>query len=211
MQLTLLVMTNRGTAYIVYTSTPEAETAIAHMHEGQLDGAIISVSIVLPRRRFSRSPPPSRRGAPIYDRFDARGPPPGSHRRGPPPPSAARRDRGEYRSPPPHRRGSPPRRHRDSPPRGYGGRPGPRDRDLDTYRPRSYSRSRSPRTRSRSFSSRSRSRSPPRRSQAYRRRDSPLAPRGIGGRKRRSPSYSSFSSYSGGSRSRSRARQGRRR
>ncbi|MCJ1251776.1 hypothetical protein MMC30_009014 [Trapelia coarctata] len=41
-------MTNRGTAYILYDSTPHAESAIAHMHEAQLDGAVISVSIVLP-------------------------------------------------------------------------------------------------------------------------------------------------------------------
>ncbi|KAL9104636.1 MAG: hypothetical protein Q9163_000440 [Psora crenata] len=75
--------TNRGTAYIIYNNTPSAESAIAHMHEAQLDGAIISVSIVLPRRKFSRSPPPPRRAPPIYDR----GPPPNSgYGRGPPPP-----------------------------------------------------------------------------------------------------------------------------
>ena len=192
-------MTNRGTAYIVYTDTPDAEAAIAHMHEAQLDGAIINVSIVLPRRKFSRSPPPLRRGIRPYDRFEARAPPPRSYRGGPPQPNYGFSGGGRYRSPPQPRRGSPPRR--------YGGRPAPRDRDLDTYRPRSFSRSRSPRTRSRSYSSRSRSRSPPRRSRNYGYRDSPPPPRG--GRRRRSPSYSSFSSYSDRSRSRSRGRYGR--
>ncbi|MCJ1277738.1 hypothetical protein MMC21_005552 [Puttea exsequens] len=115
-------MTNRGTAYIVYTDTPDAEAAIAHMHEAQIDGAVVNVSVVLPRRKFSRSPPPPRRGAPLYDRFEARGPPPGSYRDGPPPPSYAPRRGGGHRSPPP-RRPSPPRRYRDSPPRSYGGRP----------------------------------------------------------------------------------------
>ena len=199
LKLKVLVMTNRGTAYIVYTDTPDAEAAIAHMHEAQLDGAIINVSIVLPRRKFSRSPPPPRRGAPPYDRFEARAPLPGNYRGGPPPPNYGPHVGGRYRSPPPPRRGSPPRR--------YGGRPPPRDRDLDTYRPRSFSRSRSPRTRSRSYSSRSRTRSPPRRSRNYGRRESPPPPRG--GRRRRSPSYSSFSSYSDRSRSRSRGRYGR--
>ena len=196
-------MTNRGTAYIVYNDTPDAEAAIAHMHEAQLDGAVISVSIVLPRRKFSRSPPPARRGGPAFDRFEVRGPPRGGYRGdrgGPPPPSYERPRYGGYRSPPPPRRGSPLRR--------YGGRPGPRDRDLDTYRPRSYSRSRSPRrTRSRSFSSRSPSRTPPRRNRGGARRASPPPP-ARGGR-RRSPSYSSYSSYSDRSCSRSRGRHGR--
>ncbi|KAL8699498.1 MAG: hypothetical protein Q9224_001387, partial [Gallowayella concinna] len=35
-------MTNRGTAYILYANTTDAEAAIAHMHEAQLDGAIIN-------------------------------------------------------------------------------------------------------------------------------------------------------------------------
>ncbi|KAJ9662272.1 hypothetical protein H2201_006203 [Coniosporium apollinis] len=76
-------MTNRGTAYIVYHDTADAEAAIAHMHEAQLDGAVITVSIVLPRRKFSPSPP-SRRAPPAFDRFDSRGGPPGGYR-GPPP------------------------------------------------------------------------------------------------------------------------------
>lgn len=51
-------MMNRGTAYILYHDPADAEAAIAHMHEAQLDGAVLSVSIVLPRKAFSRSPPP---------------------------------------------------------------------------------------------------------------------------------------------------------
>ncbi|TAQ83847.1 hypothetical protein B7494_g7831 [Chlorociboria aeruginascens] len=70
--------TNRGTAYILYASEADAEAAIAHMHESQIDGAVISVSIVLPRRKFSPSPPLARRGANIDPRAPAniRGPPP---------------------------------------------------------------------------------------------------------------------------------------
>ena len=180
------VNTNRGTAYISYNAAVDAEAAISHMHEAQLDGAVIKVSIVLPRRRFSHSPPPAKRGS-NFERFEARGPPPGSFR-GPPGPPAGRG--GRYRSPP----------RRERPP--YD-RPMGRGRD-NTYRPRSYSRSRSRspfsprRSRSRSFSSRSRS--PPRR-----RYDSPVR----GGRRRRSPSYSSYSSDSR-SRSRGRGPRGRR-
>ncbi|KAJ5659098.1 hypothetical protein N7507_005549 [Penicillium longicatenatum] len=55
-------MTNRGTAYILYFDPADAEAAIAHMHEAQLDGTFLNVSIILPRRNFSRSPPPSTRG-----------------------------------------------------------------------------------------------------------------------------------------------------
>ncbi|KKK22958.1 hypothetical protein AOCH_001482 [Aspergillus ochraceoroseus] len=40
-------MTNRGTAYIVYHDPADAEAAIAHMHEAQLDGAVLSVSIAM--------------------------------------------------------------------------------------------------------------------------------------------------------------------
>ncbi|KAF2813869.1 uncharacterized protein BDZ99DRAFT_371454, partial [Mytilinidion resinicola] len=40
--------TNRGTAYIIYYEVADAEKAISHMHEAQLDGAVINVSIVLP-------------------------------------------------------------------------------------------------------------------------------------------------------------------
>ncbi|KAI4140933.1 MAG: hypothetical protein L6R39_005593 [Caloplaca ligustica] len=77
-------MTNRGTAYILYTNSADAEAAIAHMHEAQLDGAVLNVSIVLPRRKFSQSPPPAHRGAPHFDRSDNRGPPPGGYWGGPP-------------------------------------------------------------------------------------------------------------------------------
>ncbi|KAH0844955.1 hypothetical protein FOPE_09910 [Fonsecaea pedrosoi] len=35
-------MTNRGTAYILYDHPSGSESAIAHMHEAQLDGVIIS-------------------------------------------------------------------------------------------------------------------------------------------------------------------------
>ncbi|KAI0996508.1 hypothetical protein K3495_g11674 [Podosphaera aphanis] len=70
---------NRGTAYILYSAEVDAEAAIAHMHESQIDGAVINVSIVLPRRKFSPSPPLARKSANI----DAR-PPPSSSYRGPP-------------------------------------------------------------------------------------------------------------------------------
>ncbi|KAI0545903.1 RNA-binding domain-containing protein [Xylaria curta] len=53
--------TNRGTAYILYVNETDAEAAIASMHEANLDGAIINVSIVLPRRRFDPSPPTASR------------------------------------------------------------------------------------------------------------------------------------------------------
>ena len=78
-------MTNRGTAYILYYDPADAEAAIAHMHEAQLDGAILNVSIVLPRRKFSRSPPPASNrgngGRPRYGRGPYAGPssPPRRH------------------------------------------------------------------------------------------------------------------------------------
>ncbi|KAJ9148205.1 hypothetical protein NKR19_g5968 [Coniochaeta hoffmannii] len=71
--------TNRGTAYILYDHVDDAEAAIAHMHEAQLDGAVINVSIVLPRRKVSPPPPLARRGA----NFDPRNPPPGARPSGP--------------------------------------------------------------------------------------------------------------------------------
>ncbi|KAH0426922.1 RNA recognition domain-containing protein [Colletotrichum camelliae] len=55
--------TNRGTAYILYDHEADAEEAIAHMHEAQVDGAVINVSIVLPRRKLSPPPPMARRGS----------------------------------------------------------------------------------------------------------------------------------------------------
>ncbi|CAH0022826.1 unnamed protein product [Clonostachys rhizophaga] len=62
------VGTNRGTAYILYDYEGDAEAAIAHMHEAQVDGATINVSIVLPRRKLSPAPPMARRGANIDPR-----------------------------------------------------------------------------------------------------------------------------------------------
>ncbi|KAF2473060.1 uncharacterized protein BDR25DRAFT_175365, partial [Lindgomyces ingoldianus] len=40
--------TNRGSAYILYEEVEDAEKAITHMHEAQLDGAKLTVSVVLP-------------------------------------------------------------------------------------------------------------------------------------------------------------------
>ncbi|KAI1328654.1 hypothetical protein F5Y16DRAFT_146219 [Xylariaceae sp. FL0255] len=176
--------TNRGTAYILYVHEADAEAAIAHMHEAQLDGAVINVSIVQPKRKFSPPPPTASRGANIDPRN------PGPQFRGGPPrgPGAGNGRFGGGRA-------------ARSPPR-HGGRHA-RD-NFNTYRPRSYSRSRSPpsrRNRSRSQSYDSRARSPPRRR---------------GGRdnyndhqdhpdRRRSPSYDSYRGHSH-SRSRSRSR-----
>ncbi|KAF5018432.1 hypothetical protein F66182_9606, partial [Fusarium sp. NRRL 66182] len=73
--------TNRGTAYILYDYEADAETAIAHMHEAQVDGSAINVSIVLPRRKLSPAPPTARRGANIDPRVPfagARGGHPGA-------------------------------------------------------------------------------------------------------------------------------------
>jgi RNA-binding protein with serine-rich domain 1 len=63
----VIVMTNRGTAYITYTSAADAKTAIAHMHESQLDGVKIGVSIVVPRRKASIPSP--RRGSAARGRY----------------------------------------------------------------------------------------------------------------------------------------------
>ncbi|KAL7800027.1 hypothetical protein V8C37DRAFT_414009 [Trichoderma ceciliae] len=60
--------TNRGTAYILYDHEADAEAAITHMHEAQVDGAVINVSIVLQRRKLSPAPPTARRGANIDPR-----------------------------------------------------------------------------------------------------------------------------------------------
>jgi RNA-binding protein with serine-rich domain 1 len=156
-------MTNRGTAYILYTSEADAEAAIAHMHESQLDGCVINVSIVLPRRKFSPSPPLARRA--VVDRGPGsagfRGPAP--PRRRSPPPTYSRADRGE------------------------------RNLDTYRPTSRSRSRSpRRHRTRSRSVSSRSRtrSRSPPRRRGG--RRDSPARSGGRRRRSPSYSSYSSY-------------------
>ncbi|OGM40392.1 AAA family ATPase [Aspergillus bombycis] len=71
-------MTNRGTAYILYNDPADAEAAIAHMHEAQLDGAVLNVSIVLPRRAFSRSPPPQSSRLSFGRQRHSRGQPPDS-------------------------------------------------------------------------------------------------------------------------------------
>ncbi|KJZ72562.1 hypothetical protein HIM_08086 [Hirsutella minnesotensis 3608] len=150
--------TNRGTAYILYEHREDAEDAIANMHEGQIEGAIINVSIVLPRRMFSPEPPLARRGANIDPRNQIGGPSRGGRggrgfsgghgfhgegrggRRRPPspgrfgarqtgyPPSERSRSRSPVRSPP---RG----------PRGRGSDHKPRSFSRDS---RSLSRSRSP-------------------------------------------------------------------
>lgn len=206
---------NRGIAYVLYQHADDAERAIAKMHDAQLDGAKLHVSLVLPRRRFSRTPPPARKESPPHERahYDsyAYGParqgrgfggPPGAYR--PPPMDAP----GRYRSPPP--RWSPERGGHWT--RGRGGRGGRQGSGF--VRPRSYSRSRSrsPR-RSRSRSSFSPSPSPPPRRHGrgggerggHPKRDtSPYrGERNGGGGGRRSPSYSSYGSGSPQYRSRS--------
>lgn len=169
-------MNNRGIAYIHYHDPLDAEAAISHMHEGQLDGAVLNVSIVLPRRTFSRSPPPARTSR----RFG------GGYGRG-----GALLDSG--RGPPP-----PPSRYRSPPPRGRGFRRRPERHDV--YRPGSTSRSpsRSPVRRSPSYSSRSPSITPPPRRRRSRRDSTPP-------RRRRASSHSSHDGHRGRSRSRSRS------
>lgn len=59
---------NRGLCYIIYEDAKSADLAISCMHEGQLDGSVLSVAPVLPRRRsysrsYSRSPDPRRSSA----------------------------------------------------------------------------------------------------------------------------------------------------
>ncbi|KAK1724267.1 hypothetical protein CaCOL14_012751 [Colletotrichum acutatum] len=191
--------TNRGTAYILYDTEADAEDAIAHMHEAQLDGAVINVSIVLPRRKMSPAPPAARRGG-------------GSDARG----GRGGRAQGGFHGgggggPGPFGQNGP--RRGASPPQG---RFGPRS---DTYRPRSLSRSpsRSPVAAPPSRGgggSRYRSRS-----RSYSRSPSPPPRRGGGARgndrnrRRRSPSRDSYDSYDSRrsrSPSRSRDRGGRR-
>ncbi|KAK0387791.1 hypothetical protein NLU13_4036 [Sarocladium strictum] len=155
--------TNRGTAYILFHREADAEDAIAHMHEAQLDGATINVSIVLPKRKLSPPPPQARRGANIDPRQPFNGSRGGGGRGGFGGPSGGRG------------------RRRHSP----GGRQGFRS---GGFRPSSRSLSRSPpprpassrgggnryRSRSaRSFSSRSRSRSPARGPASRKRSPSP--------------------------------------
>ncbi|KZL78081.1 RNA recognition domain-containing protein [Colletotrichum tofieldiae] len=193
--------TNRGTAYILYETEGDAEEAIAHMHEAQLDGAVINVSIVLPRRKVSPAPPLARRGG----GFDPRGPPPGGRGgRGPGGPHGGGGGPGSFGQNGPRRGASPPP-----------ARFGPRS---DTYRPRSVSRSptRSPGAAPPSRGGGSRYRS---RSRSYSRSPSPPPRRGGGGRsndrnrRRRSPSRDSYESYDSRrsrSPSRTRDRGGRR-
>jgi RNA-binding protein with serine-rich domain 1 len=169
-------MTNRGTAYILYDDVADAEAAISHMHEAQLDGAVLKVSIVLPRRTFSRSPPPALRAG--YGREAL---------------NSGRQPSGSFRTSPP-RRGSP-RRH---------GTGRAMDRH-DLYRPRSLSRSRSPR-RSRSLSLRSISASPPPRRRNSPRRDSPRRRQRRSPSYSSYSSVNSYSSYSERSETGSRSR-----
>ncbi|OJJ55794.1 hypothetical protein ASPSYDRAFT_434300 [Aspergillus sydowii CBS 593.65] len=155
-------MANRGTAYILYHDPADAEAAIAHMHEAQFDGAVLNVSIVLPKKAFSRSPPPvlSARGKHGRQRHL-----PGRHA-----------DNRSPRHSPYRQRASSPRAHgRARPMEGH-----------DLYRPRSLSRSRSRSPQdARSFSTRSPSESPHMK-RVRAQRDSPRRGR------RRSPSYSSY-------------------
>ncbi|KAL1895339.1 hypothetical protein Cpir12675_003296 [Ceratocystis pirilliformis] len=53
---------NRGTAYILYFSEEDAEAAITHMHEAQIDSATINVSIVLKGSKFHHMPPQAQLG-----------------------------------------------------------------------------------------------------------------------------------------------------
>ncbi|RMJ26864.1 hypothetical protein PHISP_02233 [Aspergillus sp. HF37] len=151
-------MTNRGTAYILYYDPADAEAAIAHMHEAQLDGAVLNVSIVLPRRAFSHSPPAPRGRRPSLDRPKYGGGRRGSYpHRSPPPPRRYARNRASERHdvyrPRSISRSRSPRRSRSlsrSPPRR---RPSPRRRGRRSPSYSSYSRSPSySRSRSRSRS-----------------------------------------------------------
>ncbi|KAK8008166.1 hypothetical protein PG991_010717 [Apiospora marii] len=188
--------TNRGTAYILFNHEADAEAAIAHMHEAQVDGATINVSIVLPRRKFSHSPPTASRGANIDPRVPAPGRGGGGGRGGRGFGGFGGGGGGGGRG---RRGGSPGGRF------GGGGRGGrDRERDnVDVYRPRERSGSFSPpprRGRSPSYGSRSPS-PPPKRRGGGRggggggRRDS------FDDDRKRSPSYDSYRS-----RSRSRGR-----
>ncbi|ETS00437.1 RNA-binding domain-containing protein [Trichoderma reesei RUT C-30] len=75
--------TNRGTAYILYDHHADAEAAIEHMHEAQIDGSTINVSISTQRSKLSPEPPMARRNAnmnaraPFHHSSRGRGPPSG--------------------------------------------------------------------------------------------------------------------------------------
>merc|ERR1712098_832004 len=131
--------TNRGTAYILYTSETDAEAAIAHMHESQIDGAVINVSIVLPRRKFSPSPPLARRGVNLDPRASFNAAP----NVRPPPPVRRRSLSSRSRSPPRRGRGGGGGGRRTSPARNGGRRRrSPSYSSYSSYDDRSRSRSR---------------------------------------------------------------------
>ncbi|KAG5999252.1 hypothetical protein E4U43_002183 [Claviceps pusilla] len=149
--------TNRGTAYILFDHEADAESAISHMHEAQVDGAIINVSIVLPRRKLSPPPPTARRGANIDPRVPMSGPRGGPSSRGggfhtgggrrrqsPPPPSSRYGPRSDVYRPPSR---SPSRSPGGALPSRVGGGGRYRSRSVDSYSSRSRSRSPVPRKR----------------------------------------------------------------
>jgi RNA-binding protein with serine-rich domain 1 len=59
--LSLIVQSNRGVSYIEYANRADAEHAIAHMDNGQLDGKVLVCIFGEPPRRRSPTPPPRRR------------------------------------------------------------------------------------------------------------------------------------------------------
>ncbi|ODQ70134.1 hypothetical protein LIPSTDRAFT_6228 [Lipomyces starkeyi NRRL Y-11557] len=90
--------TNRGVCYISFDTEDEADNAIAHMHEGYIDGAQVIVKHAMP-------PPSQRRGFGGPSRGGFRGGRNGGGRWGPrdsyvPPSSSSRR---RSRSPPSYR------------------------------------------------------------------------------------------------------------
>jgi len=199
---------NRGKAALEYADPPSAHKAASHMDGGQLDGAILQVSLSdLPVRSRSRSPPrrvPAPRNARDRLRSISR---------------SRSRSRTRSRSPPAYRRrpdGYPPRDSFRG--RGFGRRGGPPGRDRGMYRrgrSRSRSRSRSPvrrvagerpplpRRRSPSYSRGGYGRARRSRSRSYSVRSSRSRTRSLSRSRSRSVSYSSYSRYS---RSRSRSR-----
>ncbi|UNI13806.1 hypothetical protein JDV02_000512 [Purpureocillium takamizusanense] len=122
--------TNRGTAYILYKHQVDAEVAIARMHEGEIDGSMISVSIVLPRGMMAVDPPPASRGGNMGFR-DRRGsyghPPAGGY--------------GNGRRPSPGYSGPRANANRDPEPRGPRNGSRYRSRSYGSYSSRSPSRS----------------------------------------------------------------------
>lgn len=59
--LFITVQSNRGVSYIEYANRSDAEKAIAHMDNGQLDGKVLVCVFGEPPRRRSPTPPPARR------------------------------------------------------------------------------------------------------------------------------------------------------